>query len=218
MISAISPTRSFGLPEGQHWLVGTDGSQRHQRLNHPNILTVYDAGEFEGRQYLVTEFVDGGTLEEWSRHKRTWLEILEHLIGVADGLSVAHAAGIIHRDIKPANILVASNGYAKLGDFGIAKLVEGTREAASLLNTGETRPGTLVGTLAYMSPEQASGELVDNRSDVFSFGVVLYEMLTGHRPFLGTTDRGSCSRFSTPARLRFRSMSRLFCACLWKRR
>jgi eukaryotic-like serine/threonine-protein kinase len=159
-------------------------------LNHPNILTVHDAGEFQGRQYLVTEFVDGGTLQEWSRDKRTWQEILDRLIGVADGLAVAHAAGVIHRDIKPANILVASNGYAKLGDFGIAKLIEGTpHEAASLLNTGETRPGTLAGTLAYMSPEQASGGSLDTRSDVFSFGVVLYEMLAGHRPFAGATDR-----------------------------
>ena len=92
-------------------------------LNHPHILTVYDAGEFEGRQYLVTEFVDGGTLKDWaSAEKRTWRQIVELLVGVADGLAAAHAAGILHRDIKPANILVAKNGYAKLADFGLAKL------------------------------------------------------------------------------------------------
>jgi len=123
--------------------------------------------------------------------QRTWREILGLLMGVADGLSAAHAAGVIHRDVKPANILVGSNGYAKLGDFGVAKLVAGTtRETTSLLLRGHTRPGAIVGTLAYMSPEQASGGLIDRRSDVFSFGVVLYEMLAaGHRPFLGATDR-----------------------------
>ena len=94
-------------------------------LNHPHILTVHDAGEFEGRQYLVTEFVDGGTLKDWARaEKRTWREIVGLLVGVADGLAAAHAAGILHRDIKPDNILVGRNGYAKLADFGLAKLQE----------------------------------------------------------------------------------------------
>src|SRR3989440_2501674 len=111
-------------------LAGTAARRRFQReaqmassLNHPHILTVYDAGEFEGRQYLVTEFVDGGTLDHWVREKeRTWREIVELLTGVADGLATAHAAGILHRDVKPGNILVAKNGYAKLVDFGLAKL------------------------------------------------------------------------------------------------
>jgi serine/threonine protein kinase len=90
-------------------------------LNHPHILTVHDAGEYEGRQYLVTEFVDGGTLKDWSKaEKRGWRHVVELLTGVADGLAAAHAAGILHRDIKPANILVARNGYAKLADFGLA--------------------------------------------------------------------------------------------------
>ena len=94
-------------------------------LNHPHILTVLDAGEHEGRQYLVTEFVDGGTLREWvSAAPRGWQQSLDLLIGVADGLAAAHAAGILHRDLKPANILVAKNGYAKLADFGLAKTIE----------------------------------------------------------------------------------------------
>src|SRR5712692_4998677 len=98
-------------------------AQMASSLNHPHILTVHDAGEFEGRQYLVTEFVDGGTLKDWARaEKRTWRQIVELLVGVADGLATAHAAGILHRDVKPANILVARNGYAKLADFGLAKL------------------------------------------------------------------------------------------------
>src|SRR5207245_3751621 len=115
-------------------LADSDARRRFQReaqmassLNHPHILTVYDAGDFEGRQYLVTEFVDGGTLKDWARaEKRPWRQIVEMLVGVADGLAAAHAAGILHRDIKPANILVARNGYAKLADFGLAKLAPRT--------------------------------------------------------------------------------------------
>jgi Tol biopolymer transport system component len=160
-------------------------------LNHPHILTVHDAGEFEGRQYLVTEFVDGGTLKDWANaEKRTWRQIVELLVGVADGLAAAHAAGITHRDIKPGNILVAKNGYAKLADFGLAKLAERiTPEAPTrTLTEGGTQPGVIVGTVAYMSPEQASGRPTDARSDIFSFGVVLYEMLAGKRPFTGAID------------------------------
>ncbi len=173
------------------------GRRRFQReaqtassLNHPHIVAVYDAGEFEGRQYLVTEFVDGGTLKAWARErKRTWREIVELLTGVADGLAVAHAAGILHRDIKPDNILVSKSGYAKLADFGLAKLAEGTDNDLTLtLTEGRTRPGVVIGTIPYMSPEQAAGKPVDSRSDIFSFGVVLYELLGGRRPFVGKTD------------------------------
>jgi eukaryotic-like serine/threonine-protein kinase len=97
-------------------------AQMASALNHPHILTVHDAVEFEGRQYLVTEFVDGGMLKDWSRERRTWRQVVELLTGVADGWAVAHAGGILHRDIKPQNLLVAKNGYAKLADFGLAKL------------------------------------------------------------------------------------------------
>ena len=107
-------------------------------LNHPHILTVYDAGEFAGRQYLITEFVDGGTLKSWVQAgERTWLEIIELLIGIADGLAAAHQAGILHRDIKPENILVAKNGYAKLADFGLAKRAQPGPDDAAIL-TGAT--------------------------------------------------------------------------------
>ena len=165
-------------------------AQMASSLNHPHIVTVYDTGEFEGRQYLVTEYVDGGTLKDWVKEKRrTAKEVAELLTPVADGLAAAHQAGILHRDIKPMNILVARNGYAKLADFGLAKLAEDSRiDLAARSPEGSTRPGLILGTIAYMSPEQASGQPLDSRSDIFSFGVVLYEMLSGKRPFGGRTD------------------------------
>ena len=165
-------------------------AQMASSLNHPHILTVYDAGDFEGRQYLVTEFVDGGTLKTWAKQeKRTWRQVAELLTGVADGLATAHAAKMLHRDIKPANILVAKNGYAKLADFGLAKLQEQVdQDETRTLTEGRTSPGMLMGTIPYMSPEQASGGSVDSRSDIFSFGIVLYETLGGERPFTGNTN------------------------------
>jgi eukaryotic-like serine/threonine-protein kinase len=165
-------------------------AQMASSLNHPHIVSVYDIGEFEGRQYLVTEYVDGGTLKDWVKDKRrTSKEVAELLTGVADGLAAAHQAGILHRDIKPLNILVAKNGYAKLADFGLAKVAgNGTIDLAASMPEGPTRPGLILGTIAYMSPEQASGQPLDSRSDIFSFAVVLYEMLSGKRPFGGRTD------------------------------
>lgn len=159
-------------------------------LNHPHILTVHDAGEFEGRQYLVTEYIDGGTLKDWTRAgSRTWHQSLELLLGVADGLAAAHEAGILHRDIKPENILITKSGYAKLADFGLAKLHESATSADATRARPETqtRPGVIVGTIAYMSPEQALGRPLDVRSDIFSFGVVLYETLADRPPFAGAS-------------------------------
>lgn len=166
-------------------------AQMASSLNHPHILTVYDTGEFQGSQYLVTEFVDAGTLRSWAlAEKRTWREIVSLLTGVADGLAAAHTAGILHRDIKPDNILVGRNGYAKLADFGLAKLEEhaGQDAVTKTMRSRTTQRGMVVGTIAYMSPEQASGRPTDTRSDIFSFGVVMYELLAGRRPFEGRTD------------------------------
>jgi eukaryotic-like serine/threonine-protein kinase len=188
-------------------------AQLASSLNHPHILTVYDAGELDGRQYLVSELVDGGTLRDWIKASpRSWQEVVELVIGLADGLATAHEAGILHRDVKPENILITKTGYAKLADFGLAKL----RELPSLIMDAptetRTRPGVILGTVAYMSPEQATGQPVDARSDVFSFAVVLYELLAGRRPFRGPTDldvlhaiaRQSADRLpeSTPLALR----------------
>ena len=190
-------------------------AQMASSLIHPHIVTVYDAGEFEGRQYLVTEFVDGGTLKDWaSEHKRSWKQTVELLSGVADGLAAAHEAGILHRDIKPDNILVASNGYAKLADFGLAKLAESPGiDVTQTLVEGRTQAGAILGTIPYMSPEQAAGQPLDARSDIFSFGVVLYEMLAGKRPFGGATGLELLQKVihqepepldeATPAALRF---------------
>jgi serine/threonine protein kinase/Tol biopolymer transport system component len=158
-------------------------------LNHPHILTVHDVGEFEESQYLVTEFVDGGTLKEWARAAtRTWEEVVDLLVGVADGLATAHAAGILHRDVKPTNILVTKNRYAKLADFGLARIDEPAREGIPRGREDLTQFGMVVGTLPYMSPEQASGQPLDARSDIFSFGAVLYELLARKPPFRGDTD------------------------------
>src|SRR6476469_7787462 len=142
-------------------------AQTASSLNHPHIVTVYDADEWEARQYLVTEYVDGGTLKDWGKaEERSWRDIVELLVGVADALATAHAAGILHRDIKPDNVLITKSGYAKLADFGLAKLADDLvqGDATRTLTEGRTRPGLIVGTVAYMSPEQASGRQVDARS------------------------------------------------------
>jgi Tol biopolymer transport system component len=160
-------------------------AQTVSSLNHPYILTVLDAGEIDGRQYLVTEFVDGGTFRQWMNGHHDWREVVELLSGVADALATAHEAGILHRDIKPENVLITRSGYAKLADFGLAKLYEPVATGAATIEDMRTRAGVVLGTTAYMSPEQAIGRELDVRSDIFSFGILLYEALAGQRPFLG---------------------------------
>ncbi len=160
-------------------------------LNHPHIVTVHDIASAEGTDFIVMELVPGKTLDALiPRHGMRLGEVLRIAIPLADALAAAHGAGIVHRDLKPANVMVTPEGVVKVLDFGLAKLTqaeEGAREDATTLDARAklSDPGTVAGTPAYMSPEQASGGKVDARSDVFAFGAVLYEMVTGRRPFGG---------------------------------
>src|SRR2546425_2175055 len=161
-------------------------------LNHPNIITIHEIDETDSVNFIATEFIDGETLRERVRHEQMSLnEVLDEAAQIASALAAAHAAGIVHRDIKPENVMLRRDGIVKVLDFGLAKLTERTSpelvdtEALTRANV-KTDPGTVLGTAIYMSPEQARGMPVDARTDIFSLGVVLYEMVAGRLPFEGS--------------------------------
>src|SRR5580658_8084111 len=166
-------------------------AQAASALNHPNIITIYDIVSDGDTQFMVMEYVDGKTLLELiPRGGLPAPQVIQYAAQMAEALGVAHAAGIIHRDLKPANVMVAGSGLVKLLDFGLAKLldrtpIDDTAKTATRIEAPLTVEGSMMGTVNYMSPEQAEGKKLDARSDIFSFGAVLYEMVTGQCAFRG---------------------------------
>ena len=162
-------------------------------LNHPNIAHIYEIGEADGLKFIAMEFIDGQTLRQLIHAGQTdQAKLLRYLQHAAEGLAKAHAAGIVHRDLKPDNVMITADGHAKVLDFGLAKLVEpqrssgtGSSDIATAILKQHSKPGMILGTVGYMSPEQAQGQVVDQRSDIFSFGCILFEAVTGQRAFEG---------------------------------
>ena len=179
------------------FVVDSDRLQRFQReaqavsaLNHPNIVTIYDVGNFEDLHFIAAEYIEGKTVRQLIDEGLKLNDTLTIVSQTAEALAAAHQSGIIHRDIKPENIMVRPDGYVKILDFGLAKLAE-EKQTAGENDSLKTQKGMVMGTLAYMSPEQATGETVDHRTDIWSLGVVLYEMLTGKKPFKADDKRAA---------------------------
>ena len=179
-------------------------AQAASNLNHPNIVTIHEISSDAGKDFIVMEYVRGESLSRWiAPGGMNLADVLDIAVQISNGLAKAHSAGVVHRDIKPSNIMVDGDGRVKILDFGLAKLMpsavveQGENPEAAALHTLD---GVIIGTVSYMSPEQATGREVDARSDIFSFGALLYEMLTGRKPFKGDTDRATLRQIcsSTP--------------------
>lgn len=175
------------------------------KLNHPAIVQIYDIFEFENRTYVAMELIDGATLSSiLSSERFTYALALQVAYEIAEGLAEAHSLGIVHRDLKPSNIMISTRGHAKILDFGLAKMIEREwdEQESSVSNAG-----TIVGTVEYMSPEQAMGKEADHRADLFAFGVILYYMLTGESPFKGATLIETMTRICTHQQVSVREVS-----------
>ena len=194
----ILPAESMGRPDRVRRF--EQEARAASALNHPNLLTVYEIGELDGVHYMATEYVDGQTIRALLKTHISLKEALNIAVQTAGALAAAHAKGIVHRDIKPENIMVRPDGYVKVLDFGLAKLTEEQTQTALPTNddptmaSALTRPGQVIGTFRYMSPEQARGMEVDTRTDIWSFGTVLYEMVTGTAPFAAPTATDTLAR------------------------
>src|SRR5262245_28847010 len=171
-------------------------------LNHPNILTIHDLGSHEGTPYIVSELLEGATLRErLTAGSFPASRALDYATQAAEGLAAAHEKGIVHRDLKPENVFVTKDGRVKILDCGLAKLTQPQAQAGPSAEgptlTAGTEPGSVMGTVGYMSPEQVRGQPADHRSDIFSFGAVVYEMLAGKRPFSGASPAETMSAILT---------------------
>src|SRR5256885_2401033 len=189
---ALKLLSSQFIRDAERVLRFTQEARAASALNHPNIITIYDIGESSEVPYIATEFIDGQTLRQRIAAGPLPLALaLDYAIQAAGALAAAHEAGIVHRDIKPENIMIRSDGYVKVVDFGLAKLTERSPDPGDsgtmIMSPAVTTYGTVMGTAQYMSPEQARGQVVDARSDIFSLGIVLYELIAGRAPFSGET-------------------------------
>src|SRR6266404_9425238 len=188
----VLTSASAGDPERRRRFV--QEAQSASALNHPNIITIHDIITDSDAQYMVMEYVRGKTLVDIIPKGGLRVpQVLKYAIQMSDALQVAHAAGIIHRDLKPGNVMATESGLVKILDFGLAKLSPASGPLSPTQTARQTEEGTIMGTIAYMSPEQAEGKNVDARSDIFSFGSVLYEMMTGERAFQGETKLSTLS-------------------------
>jgi eukaryotic-like serine/threonine-protein kinase len=184
---ALKTLSKSSMADAEHIRRFKQEARAASTLNHPNIVTVHEIGEVDGMQFIAAEFIEGETLRErMSRERMKLSEIIDIVMQTANALAVAHQAGIAHRDVKPENIMLRRDGFVKVVDFGLAKLTEAQDD--SPISMVSTSPGIVMGTVRYMSPEQARGVKTDTRTDIFSLGVVFYEMITGRLPFDGETN------------------------------